>query len=129
MTDTEQGRRAAQKGAAMAREGIERGTRAAEQGAQEVQRSYTAALENVRDVQRKLIDIAQEHMEANFDFARQAMSISSPTDLLQLWSSYARKQFEMLSSQSKELTVLTQSLASDAVQPMKRAASQFTPDS
>jgi hypothetical protein len=38
------------------------------------------------------------------------------------------KQFEMLSSQSKE-TVLSQSLASDAVQPMKRAANQFTPGS
>lgn len=113
----------------MAREGIERGTRAAEQGAQDVQRSYTVALENVRDVQRKLIDMAQEHMEANFDFARYATSISGPIDLLQLWSSYARKQFEMLSSQSKELTVLSQSLASEAVQPMKRAANQFTPGS
>jgi hypothetical protein len=113
----------------MAREGIERSTRAAEQGAQEAQRSYTVALENVRDVQRKLIDMAQEHMEANFDFARYATSISGPIDLLQLWSSYARKQFEMLSSQSKELTVLSQSLASEAVQPMKRAANQFTPGS
>lgn len=126
MTDVEQGRRAAQKGAAMAREGIERGTRAAEQGAQEIQRSYTAAFDNVRDVQRKLIDIAQEHMEATFDFARQATSVSGPTDLLQLWTSYARKQFEMLSSQSKELTELSQSLANEAAQPMKRAANQFS---
>jgi phasin len=127
MTDTEQGRRTAQKGAAMAREGTERMTRAAEQGARDMQRSYTAAFDNVRDVQRKLIDIAQEHMQATFDFARDVTSVGTPADMVELWSSYARKQFEMLSSQSRELTDLSHSLAADAAQPMKRAANQFAP--
>jgi phasin len=126
MADMDQGKRAAQKGAAMARDGIERSTRAAEQSAREVQRGFTATLDNVRDVQRKMIDIAQEHVEATFDLARQATSASSPADLLQLWGSYARKQFEMLSNQSRELTELSQNLASEAAHPMKQAASQFT---
>jgi hypothetical protein len=31
--------------------------------------------------------MAHEHMEANFDFAQQATSISGPANLFQLWRS------------------------------------------
>ena len=125
MSDTDQVKRATQKSAAMTREGIERGTRAAEDGLQAVERSYSAAFDNVRELQRKLMEMARAQTQATFNFARDVTSAASPSDLMEIWTSHARKQFEMMSTQCKDLTELSQRLASETVQPITKAATQF----
>jgi hypothetical protein len=53
-------------------------------------------------------------------------SASNPSNLIEVWNSHARKQFEMLSTHSKDLTELSQRLASETMQPIAKAATQFT---
>ena len=48
----------------------------------------------------------------------------APSDLAQVWSTHARKQFEMLTEQAKELTSLGQRLASSNMEPLARNVSQ-----
>jgi hypothetical protein len=60
----------------------------------------------MRDYNTKMINMAQANTEAVFDFARQLASAKAPSDFGEVWTTLARKQFEMLSQQAKELTAL-----------------------
>jgi hypothetical protein len=44
--------------------------------------------------------------------------------MIELWTTHARKQFEVMSEQTKELTALGQKLAAESVGPMVRSVSQ-----
>ena len=109
MTERDQSRK-------VATETIEKAKAAAEQSAQ--------AVESIRDFNVKMIDITRAHTEAVFDFARQLATATTPSDLMELWTSHGRKQFEMLSEQSKELTALGQKIAGQNAEPIARSVSQ-----
>jgi phasin len=117
-------KRTVQKGADLAREGIERGTRAAQEGAQAAERSYSAAFDNMRELQMKLFEMAQQNTRLCVELVGDLTSARSPADLIQIWTAYSRKQFEMLTAQSKELTELGQRFATNSMQPLMRGASQ-----
>jgi DNA-directed RNA polymerase subunit F len=53
---------------------------------QGVQEGLTSALENVRDLNVKLIDMARANTDAAFDFAREAAEAKAPSDLVQAWT-------------------------------------------
>jgi hypothetical protein len=61
----------------------------------------------------------------NLDFAQELLGVRSPSEALELWSSHARKQFEVVSGQAKELAELTQKVAADTVEPIKTNASKL----
>jgi hypothetical protein len=95
-----------------ARDAIGRTTAASEQAAQGVQEGFTSAVENVRDLNVRLINMARANTEAGFDFAHEVATARAPSDLMQAWSTHIRKQFEMLTKQASELAVLAQNFAS-----------------
>ena len=117
-------KRTVQKGADMTRHGIERGTRVAQEGAQAADRSYSAAFDNMRELQMKLFEMAQHNTRIGVELVGDLTSARSPADLIQIWTAYSRKQFEMLTAQSKELTELSQRFVNDSMQPLMRGASQ-----
>ncbi len=88
------------------------------------QRSYTATAGNMRDYNRKMIDMAHANAEAAFELARQLATAKAPSDIAELWASHARKQFEMLSEQTKELTALGQKIAGESAEPIARSFNQ-----
>ncbi len=100
----------------LANETIEKAKAVAEQSAQ--------AVESIRDLNVKMIDIARAHTEAVFEFARQLATATTPSDLIELWTSHGRKQFEILSEQSKELTAIGQKIAGQSAEPIARSVSQ-----
>jgi hypothetical protein len=73
-----------------------------------VQEGFTSAVENVRDLNLRLIDMAQANTQAAFDFAREVTEAKGPSDFVQAWTSNATKQFNMLTKQASELTTLCQ---------------------
>ena len=117
-------KRTVQKGADMARDGIEQGTRAAQEGVQAAERSYSAAFDNMRELQMKLFEIAQHNTKIGVELVGDLTSARSPADLVEIWTAYSRKQFDMLSAQGKELAELSQRFATDSMQPLIRSASQ-----
>jgi hypothetical protein len=78
-------------------------------GAQE---GFTSAVENVRDLNLKLIDMAQANAQAAFDFAREVAHAKGPSDFVQAWTTNTTKQFDTLTKQAGELTRLGQRFAS-----------------
>jgi hypothetical protein len=67
---------------------------------------FGSALENVRDLNLKLIDMARANTNAAFDFAREIAEAQAPSDLVQAWTTHAFKQFDVLTKQASELTTL-----------------------
>jgi phasin len=97
---------------------------AAEKSVRAVEQSYSATAENMRDYIIKLINMAQTNTEAVFQLARQLASAKAPSDFATVWTENARKQFEMLSEQTKELTALGQKMAGESAEPIKRNIEQ-----
>src|SRR6266581_908092 len=87
-------------------------------------RGVASALENVRDLNVRLIDMAQANTNAAFDLAREVAEAKAPSDLVQACTTHATKQFDMLTKQASELTTLSQRFASTSAEPVTRRAGQ-----
>jgi phasin family protein len=84
----------------------------------------SVAIEHVREFNLKMIDMAHANMEALFVFARQLAEAKAPSDIMELWTANARKQFETLTEQTKELTALGQKAAAESAEPIARSVNQ-----
>lgn len=124
MTDNNDGNRSARSGEASARDALGAGERAAKQSAHAAEQSYSATAESMREMQLKLIDMAQAHTNAMFDFVRQIASASGPSEIVASCTAQSRKQFETLTTQVSELTALGQKIATSSTAPMMQSARQ-----
>ncbi len=59
----------------IANETLEKGKAAAEQTARSVEQSYSVTVDNIRDFNVKMIDMAQANAEAVFEFARRLAAV------------------------------------------------------
>ena len=107
-----------------ARETFDKVTAAAEDTTRGMQESFATTVGNVRDFNVKLIGMARQNTEAAFDLAQQLATVEAPSDLAQVWSTHAKKQFEMMTEQAKDLASLGQKLASSNMEPLARSAGQ-----
>jgi hypothetical protein len=89
-----------------------------------IQDGVTSALENVRDLNVRLIGMARANTNAAFDFAREVAEAKAASDLVQAWTTHATSQFDMLTKQAGELTTLGQEFANTASQPVTRRGSK-----
>ncbi len=124
MSEHDQSSKFADKSAAFANETLEKSKTAAEQSVRTVEQSYLVTVENMRDYNLKMIDMAQANCERVFEFARQLATAKSPSALAALWTSHARQQVEMLSEQLEELTSLGQKMAEESAKPIARSVNQ-----
>ena len=97
---------------AHARETIERGIRSAEEATNGVKLTLLSSFAGVREFNAKLIDIAHANADAAFDLAHEIAGAKAPSDLVGIWSAHAKRQFEMMTKQMRELTEVGQKLAS-----------------
>jgi hypothetical protein len=91
-----------------AREGVDHSIAAGAETVRDVQEGFTSAVKNVRDLNLRLIDMAEANTEA-FNFAREIAEAKGPSDFVQAWTTNATKQFDMLTKQASEFTRLGQS--------------------
>lgn len=108
------GRKTTQK----ARETIERTQEAAEETLRGAEQSYSAAFDNIRNLNVKLIDAAQANADAVCALARGIATSKTPADVLSVWTNYTQKQFEMATKQAGDLTALGQKFATETTAPM-----------
>jgi hypothetical protein len=73
---------------------------------------------DVRDSQLRQL------FEVPFNFARQLATSKQPSDIAELWTAHAKKQFETLTEQTKELTALGQKIAGESAEPIARSVNQ-----
>lgn len=85
-----------------------------------IHEGFTSAFENVRDLNVRLIAMAQANTNAVFDFAREIAEAKAPSDLVQAWTTHATKQFDVLTKQATDLTTLGQQFANTAPETVRR---------
>lgn len=101
MVELDQGKRFADKAAGMARDTMRKGEVATEQSVHAAQQNFSLASESFREFNLKVIEIAQENMQAFFEFAQKAATAREPSALMELFTEHSRKQMEMFSKQSQ----------------------------
>jgi len=112
-------REAAEKGVAQAKEGWEKMKSATEEATEVLEESYTTAAKGASEYGLKVIDAARTNTNAAFDFATEIATAKSLSELVELSTAHARKQFDTVSAQTKELTSLAQKVSADTVEPFK----------
>ena len=121
----EQVREFAEKGVTQARASYAKLKDAAEAHNGTVQAVVTTATKGATDFSSKLLDIVKTNTNAGFDFAQELVAVKSPSAALELWTSFARKQVETFTGQTKELAELSQKIASETAEPIKAGASKL----
>ncbi len=81
--------------------------------------SYAHAKTGVSELNVKALEALRATAEANFDFVKSILGVRSVADYVTLHSEFARKQIEMLTGQTKELSALAQKVATESVEPIK----------
>ena len=109
----------AEKGASQAKETYEKMKAAAEEATDVLEDTYATAAKGASDYGLKLIEATRINTNAAFDFAASLLGVKSLSEMVELSTAHARKQFEALSEQSKELTSLAQQVATNTAEPIK----------
>ena len=68
---------------------------------------------------QKLIEASRVNTNAAFDFYTELMSVKSYSDVIELSTAHARKQFETVTAQTKDLAALAQKMATETAEPIK----------
>ncbi len=67
----------------------------------------------------KLLDIARQNANSAFDLARATFEVRTMPELLELTMNHHRRQFELATTQMKELSALTQKVVSETSEPIR----------
>jgi phasin len=113
----------AEKGIAQAKQTYEKMKTAAEESTAVLEDTYQNAAKGVAAYNLKVIEAARTNTNATFDFVSQFVAVKSLSEAVELSSAHARKQFETLSAQTKELAELAQKVAAETAEPIKNSVS------
>ena len=109
----------AEKSVSQAKETYEKMKSAAEEATDVLEDTYATATNGASDYGLKLIETARVNTNATFDFYTELMAVKSFSEWVELSNAHARKQFEMVAGQTKELAALAQKVATETAEPMK----------
>jgi phasin len=121
----EQMRAFAEKGVSQARDNYAKFKDAAETHNGTIEAVFTTASKGASEYSAKMIEFFKANTSSSLDFAQELFGVKTPAAAMELCSSHARKQFETLAAQAKELTELSQKVASETVEPIKASASKL----
>jgi phasin len=121
----EQMRALAEKGVSQARDSYAKFKDAAETHNGTMEAVFTSASKGASAYSAKLVEFIKANTTSSLDFAQELLSVKSPAEALELWTSQTRKQFETLTAQAKELAELGQKVAAETVEPIKATASKY----
>jgi len=109
----------AERGVAQAKDTYEKMKAAAEEATDVLETTYSTASKGASDYGLKVIEAARINTNAAFDYAGELITAKTVSEVIELSSAHARKQFETLTQQSKELGALAQKVATETVEPIK----------
>jgi phasin len=109
----------AERGVAQAKDTYEKMKAAAEEATDVLETTYSTATKGASDYGLKVIEAARVNTNAAFDFAGELITAKTLSEVIELSSAHARKHFEALTQQSKELGALAQKVAAESAEPIK----------
>jgi hypothetical protein len=115
----------AQRATAYTEDTFEKSKMTAQEATKIMEHSYVTASKSAVDFNLKLIDMAQESINAAFDFARQMPEVKSPSAFFELSTTHTRKHLENLTRQTKHLTGLAQQAVTETAESWQSATKTF----
>ncbi len=109
----------AEKSIAAAKTNYEKMKATAEEATDLLEDTFSTASQGVSEYSLKAIEAARTNTNQTFDFAVALMGVKSLSEWVELSTAHVRKQFEMLSDQSKELSSIAQKVATTTAEPIK----------
>ena len=109
----------ADKGIAQAKTNFDKAKAATDQGADIFKNSYATAAKGATDYNLKFIEIARANTNTAFDYAHAMLAVKSVPEFFELSNAHARKHFETMTAQTKELAALAQKMTTDVAAPLK----------
>jgi phasin len=106
-------REMAEKGVAQVKDTCEKMTTAAEEAAGLLKNTYAIASKGATNYNLKVIEIARTNTNSAFDYAHELLGVKSLSEFVELSTAHARKQFEAMTTQTKELTELAQKVTTE----------------
>jgi len=107
------------KGLARAKDAHEKMTEIFHNSTDAFEEAFNCANRGSVEYRAKVLEIARQNANAAFDAALQAMTVKSPSELVELSSNHARRQFELASTQMQELAALTQKVVNETTAPIR----------
>ena len=121
----EQMRAFAEKGVSQARDSYAKFKDVAESHNGTIEAVFTNASKGYSEYSAKLMEMMKANTTATLDFAQALIAVKSPSEAMELWTSHAKKQYEVLTAHSKGLAELTQKVVAETVEPIKANASKL----
>jgi phasin len=112
-------REIAERGVAQAKDTYEKMKAVAEEATDVLETTYSTASKGASDYGMKVIEVARVNTNAAFDFANELITAKTLSEVMELSSTHARRQFEALTQQGKELGALAQKVATETAEPIK----------
>jgi phasin len=112
-------REIAERGVAQCKDTYEKMKAAAEEATDVLETTYSTASKGASDYGLKMIEAARVNTNAAFDYAGELLAAKTLSEVVELSSAHARKQFEALTAQTKELGALAQKVATETAEPIK----------
>lgn len=109
----------AEKGLSQAKDGYEKMKSAAEEASNLLETSCNSAAKGATDYGLRLIETARTNSNATFDFVAELVAARSPSEVIELSTTHARKQFEAFTSQLHDLAGLAQKVVTETTEPIK----------
>jgi phasin len=114
----------AEKETAQAKESYDKMTAATADASNLIQNACSSAAQGAMECNSKIIEFARANTNAALDYANELLGVKSPSDFVIVVTAHARKQFDILSAQTKELTALSQKVLREATEPLKAGAAK-----
>jgi len=106
------------------REAYEKAKDAMEETVGVLEKSIDQAGQGTVALNRKVIDITQSNLNTGFDYAKGLAGAKNVAELMELQTSFFRKQFETLASQAEDIRTLATKVATDTSTPIKDHVTQ-----
>ena len=109
----------AEKGATQTKQMYEKMKVTADEATDLLETTFKVATTGAVEFNRKLIDNARWNTNAAFDHLIALLGAKSPSEVIEVSTAHARKQFEAVAEQTKELTALAQKVTTETAEPVK----------
>jgi phasin len=114
----------AEKSVSQAKETYEKMKTVAEEATDVLEGTYATATKGTSEYGLKVIEAAKTNTNAMFDFYTELFGVKSYAELVELSSAHARKQFEAVTGQTKDLVALAQKVATETAEPVKESVTK-----
>ena len=112
-------RETAEKRVAQAKDTYEKAKVATEQATDILKDTYATAAKGATEYNLKIIEIARTNANTAFEHAQKLIGAKSPSEFVEFSTAHARKQFDTMIAQTKELTELAQKVTTKITEPLK----------